>query len=150
MEMGQFKRSPGNRASQESVPKQPESLFKQWTHQAESLIEAINKSHQVELTEPGVEFSRDLLRLLQPQSSAEMGQLFEKLQVDLVSNDFQTFGNDIIMAHETSIKELSDHFSEFSLVLTKLPIPAFDKDLIQKRNNLAQAFSDRANQLLGK
>ncbi len=150
MEMGQFKRTSGNRAPMESAPKRPEGPFEQWTNQARHLIDAINKSHQVDLTEPGVEFSGDLLKLLQPQSSAEMGQLFEKLEADLINNDFQTFGDDIIMAHETSIQELSDHFNDFSSILAKLPIPMFDKDLIQKRNNLSQAFAVRANQLLGK
>ncbi|HQV65048.1 MAG TPA: hypothetical protein PKZ56_02365 [Candidatus Paceibacterota bacterium] len=150
MEMGQFKRAPGSRVPQESAPKQPESHFEQWTSQAKDLIDRIDHSPQLEETEPGVVFAQDLLELLSPKSSSELEGLFDRLYGDITNHDFLTFGDRIVMAHDTSINELGTNFADFSAVLEKLPIPVFNKDLIQKRNNLTQAFSNRANQLLGK
>jgi hypothetical protein len=114
------------------------------------LIDRIDHSPQLEETEPGVVFAQDLLELLSPKSSSELEGLFDRLYGDITNHDFLTFGDRIVMAHDTSINELGTNFADFSAVLEKLPIPVFNKDLIQKRNNLAQAFSNRANQLLGK
>lgn len=147
-EFGQMK-SRVERIPQESAPKAPDQ-FQAWADNAHDLIMSIDASHQLQETEPGVKFSQDLLKLLEPQSAINLGFLFETLRSDLMNHDFQTLDNTIIMAHETSIRELSEQFSEFSAALSKLPIPAFDKDLVQKRDELVRAFSYRASQLLGK
>lgn len=147
--MEQPKRGVGSRAPMESAPKSAETPFDHWAEQAKGLVDRIDHSPQLEETEPGVAFSQDLLKLLEAKSSGELSSLFDTLQHDLTNHDFLTFGNRIIMAHDTSVSELGKNFNEFASVLSKLPIPMYDKSLIQKRNELVQSFSNRASQLLG-
>ncbi len=151
----QFARSP----SQESAPKSPNSPLSPWAEQVRGLIDQIDHNPQLEETKPGVDFAKDMARLLDPEtleSRAELVGILDALYNDLMYHDF-TIGldvdeegeNHIHMANETSIPELGNLFKEFSQQLSQFPVPGFDKELADKRNRLVEAFANRGKNLAG-
>ena len=145
--------------SQESAPKSPDSPLSPWAEQARNLIDQIDHSPQLEETKPGIDFAKDMARLLDPEtlkSRAELVGILDALYNDLTYHDF-TIGldvdeegkNHIHMANETSIPELGTLFKQFSGQLAQFPVPGFDKELVEKRNRLVEAFANRGKNLAG-
>lgn len=155
MKFGNFeqKRPIGNSPKQESAPVPKQNPLDQWVNQSRSIIDAIDHSPQLEETEPGIRFSQDLAQLLDSsvlRSETALSELFDALENDLHSHDFLTFGDKIIMAHDTSVIELGNLFSKASSIIKILPLPENNPSLFQKRDLLAKAFEHRALQLSGK
>ena len=154
MKFGNFeqKRPIGGSPKQESAPVNNQNPLEQWVNQSRSIINAVDHSPQLEETEPGIRFSQDLAKLLDRSvlgSSSQLSGLFDALEDDLHNHDFLTFGDKIIMAHDTSIMELGTLFSQVSSVIKTLPLPDNSSSLIQKRDLLIKAFDHRAKQLVG-
>lgn len=155
LESGFSKKSvESNVSSQETVFDQ----WNQWKKDSERLILEIDRHPQLEETDPGIRFSQDLAKLLDPEivsSRFDLVGLLDDLSQDLRTYDFSTARNDkkeeyIHMAHESAPLELGNLFGKFATQLRQFPIPLFDKELIQKRDALVAAFTQRADILTGK
>lgn len=151
----QLKRTGGS-APRESIPGSRGPLSP-WAEQVYDLINKIDHSPQLEETKPGIDFAQAMARLLDLSTIQSRGQLvdvFDMLYEDITNHDFLTSVNEqgeehIHMAHETSPSELGSLFKEFGRHLTQFPVPSFDKELLEKRNKLVEAFAERATQLTG-
>jgi hypothetical protein len=144
--------------SVESNVSNQETAFDQWKKGSERLIIEIDRHPQLEETDPGIRFSQDLARLLDPEILSSRGDLLDildDLSQDLLNYDFSTARNDkkeeyIHMAHESAPMELGNLFEQFAAQLRQFPVPSFDKELAQKKDALVAAFIHRADILTGK